>query len=443
MRHESEQGHDAWQTAPRRSGRALRRVRVAALTAAAVVGLAGCGVLGLDEAGPAQATVTTSAATVAADAATQGGAAVTVPTYQSGQTEAAPTPTPWVSLTTTAAPTTMTGPAVTRPTIDPTVKFITPTAATNPTIAAPTAVKMPAPDCYLKKTCGTVASAQAAGGTVHIVVPSGGLAVAVLQPPSGEATSVSLPGVNNPSVTCSGSYCLVQGSTYGLNFGNLILSKGGVLRPVTGTVSSLSKLSLLPTSPPVIAGSYRFDSYGVTLNDSPTAARTWSIIGGKLASTGCGEPYLYRTPPAATARLGGPCSGTPRIHGWGPSSGNTLTSLSGFVTPSGNIQCALLPNNRLVCGAKNSAIKVSVCKQPVTAIPVALRGLRVTMGNGGVVAKDDCIGYDLVGMPTTRIGYNRLAVARGFVCEVREDGVTCTAPTGHGFSLNRSSLSTF
>jgi hypothetical protein len=422
--------------------RRLRLVRGGVLAAVVALVASGCGMLGLDNAGPVDATMTTSAAAVAAPAGTRGAGAITVPTLSTDTTGPRVTATPWESLTTTAVPTT-TEVSVTAPTVQRTVTFATLTQVTKPTVAAPTAVKTPAPECYLKHTCGVRSSAQSKGGAVEIVTPPGGLSVAVLVPPSGAPTSVSLPGLNAPKVSCSGSYCLVQGSTYGLFFGNLLLVKDGVLRPVTGSVTSNSALTLLPTSPPVVTGSYRFDSYGVLLDDSPVAARTWSIIGGQLASTGCGEPYLYATPPAATKAQSGPCSGTPRIHGYGPSSGNKLTSLSGFVTPSGNIQCALLPGDILACTAKKSTIKMPTCKLAETDVPKEMRGLRVRVGRSGGVSNDDCLGYTLLGSPQTKIGYNRLAVARGFVCEVLEDGVTCPAPSGRGFSLNRSSLRKF
>ncbi|MEO7124596.1 MAG: hypothetical protein ABI382_07455 [Nakamurella sp.] len=424
--------------------RRARRAQFGALIAACALVASGCGTLGLDDSGPVDATITTSAAPVANAAAGTGGpsGAIEVPTLQTGTAVTRTTPTPWQSLTTTAVPTTsempITAPATTR-----TVTFATLTSVTRPTIVAPTAVRTPAPDCFTKQTCRAVSSAQSSGGAVHMVTPPGGGVTMVLVPPTGEPTSVTLPGIISPKVSCSGLYCLVQGSSYGIFFGNLILVKSGVLRPVVGSISSNSALTLLPTSPPVVAGVYRFNSYGVLLDDSPSAARTWSIIGGKLAPTGCGEPYLYATPPTAGSAQSGPCGGTPRIHGYGPSSGNTLTSLSGFVTPSGNIACALIPGDTVACTAKKSTVKVSTCSMARTDVPVALRGLRVRIGRSGGVSVDDCLGYTLIGVPATKISYNRLAVARGFVCEVLQDGVTCTAPSGHGFSLSSSSLRQF
>lgn len=438
----NDRADDPSMSGPCRRRRGPRLARSGALAAAIALVVSGCSMLGLDDSGPADATITTSAAAVAAVESPAASGAITVPTLATGTTAPAATPTPWQSLTTTATPTT-TEVQITAPTITRSVTFVTQTSVTKPTVVAPTQVRTPAPACYTKGTCKAVSSAQSAGGTVTIVTPPGGLSVAVLQPKSGEPTSVSLPGINGPAVSCSGSYCLVQGSTYGLFFGNLILVKDGVLRPVSGSISSTSALTLLPSSPPVVAGTYRFDSYGVLLDDSPVAARTWSLIGGKLASTGCGEPYLYTTPPTASSAQAGPCSGTPRIHGYGPSSGNKLTSLSGFVTPSGNIACSLLPGDILACTAKKNSIKVATCTLAETDVPKELRGLRVRVGRSGGVSADDCLGYTLLGSPQTKIGYNRLAVARGFVCEVLQDGVTCTAPSGRGFSLNSASLSKF
>lgn len=418
-----------------------RRLTAVTMFAAALVAVSGCSVLGLESTGPVDATVTTSAAAVADANAT--GAAVTIPTLQTGTTSPVPTATPWQSLTSTeTAPTTTTAP-LTAPTTTRTLTFESLPEVTKPTIAAPTSIASPPPDCYRSGACPPQASATSPSGTLEVLNPSGGaFTIVVLASPGKPATAMSIARLTKPTAACTGSYCLVQGSRLGLYFGNVVKVAAGTLTSVPGTATSTTALHMLSSGAPVVGGSHRFDSYGVGPSDSPVAARTWGIAGGQLASTGCGEPYLYARPPAATAALRGPCSGTPRIAGYGPSSGNKLVTLGGFVTPSGNISCGLLPNNRLVCGAKNSSVSVPKCTQKDLVAGKDLTGLRVTMGTSGAVRKDDCIGYDLVGLPKTRISYQRLAVGRGFVCEVLQDGVTCTSPTGRGFTLSRASIST-
>lgn len=425
---------------PRRPRRLRLGVAVVALAATL---MAGCSALGLDSAGPSEVLPTTSAAAVAAQDSSAPTAPVTIGALETGTTAPRSTPTPWASLTTTAVTTTSEAP-ITALSTTKTLTFTTVGTVTAPTIVAPTSIASPPPTCYTQGTCRAQASASVAGGTIEIVNESTSRQTSIVfTAPGTKATALPVFRLTKPQVNCVGTYCLVQGSRSGLHFGSLVLVKAGALHSVSGTASSETAFHLLGASTPVVAGTYRFDSYGLMLDDAPVAARTWSISGGKLASTGCGQPYLYANPPVPTAATSGACTGTPQIAGYGPASANPLTSLSGFVTPSGNIQCGLLPNDRLVCGAKQTSIKMPTCTLSEAAVPVALRGLRVTVSRSGAVLKDNCIGYDLVGMPQAKIGYGRLAAARGFVCEVQEDGVTCKNPSGRGFSLSRSELSTF
>lgn len=403
----------------------------------------GCGVLGLNDAGPAQVTQATSAAPVATATAPESGE-ITVPTLQTGTSAPRSTPTPWQSMTTTAGPSTTSQAPLTAPTTTKTLTFTSMAPVTAPSTAKPTAIVSPPPDCYTKHTCPAQASAPVAGGIIEIVNQSDAShTVAVFTAAGGKPTAMPVARLSRPTVGCVGSYCLLQGDRSGLFFGSLILVKGGVLKSVSGTATSGTALKLVGGGAPVVAGTYRFDSYGVMLDDAPVAARTWGVAGGQLTATGCGEPYLYATPPLPAGPVRGPCSGTPRVAGYGPSSGNTFTSLSGFLTPSGNISCALLPGDRLVCTAKKSTISVPKCTDPDLKNTVGLTGLRVQVGRSTSVKKDNCIGYDLYGVPQTKISYRRLAVGHGFVCEVLQDGVTCTAPSGRGFTLSRSELSTF
>lgn len=422
-------------------GRAHRRTGVTIVMAALVL-VSGCSVLGLDNAGPVDATVATSAATVADPGAS--GGKITIPTLQTGTAGAPPAPTPWQSLTSTETAPTSTEAPLTAPTTTRTMTFTSLAPVTNPTIAAPTAIASPPPDCYTKGTCGSQAWSPVGSGKIEIVITPGRTSVAAVLTSAGHPpTGLTIPWVDRPTVTCAGSYCLVQGSNYNLYFGTLLRVGAGTLAVVPGTPSSLSKMQLLTDGPLVVAGTYRFDSYGVGPSDSPVAARTWAISGGQLASTGCGAPHLYATPPAPSAAQTGPCSGTPVIAGYSGSSGNTMVTLGGFVTPSGNISCALLPDDTLTCTAKTYSFKVPTCGQPESVVPAALRGLRVTAAAGGRVSYDGCLGYTLVGSPTTKISYRRLAVGRGFVCEVLQDGVSCTSPVGHGFTLNSAAIRTY
>lgn len=402
--------------------------------------VASCGFISFDEGAPADVERTDSVAVAAQESDALAGA-VTIPPV--GQAPSNAVPTPWESRITTSEETTTVETTPTAPANPNTLTFSSLAPVTDPTVADATSVASPPPNCYTSGACSAAATAQAAGGTVEIVNEAGSdVTVAVYTPAGGTPAALALARVNKPTVACTGSYCLVQGESSGLFFGNFIKIASNVPAAVSGVASSPTALTLVANGTPTASGTYRFDGYGAILDDAPIAARTWTVTGGELSATGCGQPYLYQTPPAAKDTLTGPCSGTPQIHGYGKASANPFVSLSGFVTPSGNIFCGLIPGGKLTCTAKQHSISVPKCTDK-SVTDYKMEGLRVRVGDSGKVSKDNCLGFDLVGIPETKISYDRLAVGGGYVCEVQMDGVTCTAPSGHGFSLARASLDTF
>ncbi len=428
-----------WGPARRRSGRrSVRWGALGALTVAVAVLVSGCSLLHLDS-GPVDASIITSAPPAAGDPTS--GEAVTVPTL--GATGVAPAPVPWESLTSTSGPPTTSEAPLTAPTTTrTTLTFATLASVTQPTISAPALTGAPPPACYADGSCPSLGSAAAAAGSVLVVNPPGGDdTVAILTVGGKPVDSLPLVRLSGPTVQCAGSHCLVQGSTSGVHFGNLMTVAGGRLRIVPGTPVSTNALRLSGSGASIlVTGTQRFLDYGLPVTDSPLGARTWTLAGGKLASTGCSAPRLYAAAPAVTAAQRGPCSGTPRISGYGSASANKIVSLGGFVTASGNIACAVGPGPKLACTAKKHDFTVKTCTRPAKEVPAGLRGLRVLLGKTGGMSYDGCLGYTLVGSPTTAISYNRLAVGGGFVCEVQESGVTCTGPSGRGFALSRSAI---
>lgn len=412
-------------------------LRLGAAILAAAIALAGCSALGLDTAAPSETIASTSAAPVASQPSTA--AAVVVPT---APTSAGPAPTPWQSLTTTASSTTTSQPPQTAPTTTHTLTFTTVASATAPTIAAPTEIASPPPGCYGTGGCPALDRATASAGKVEVVNPPDGATTVAVLTVGSKTSAATMSRFAKPAVSCAGSYCLVQGSKSGLHFATLLRIKDGALRTVPGTPSSTRAFTLIGGGAPVVAGTYQFDGYGLWPQDAPQAARTWALSGGELRSTGCGQPYLYRTPPAAGGALSGPCTGTPKVAGLGSASAHKMVQLGGFVTPSGNIACALTLEGTLACTAKKHSIPVKQCTVSTRKIPKALRGLRVMLGSGGA-SYDNCLGYTLMGAPTTKISYNRVAAGGGFVCEVQEAGVTCRNKSGSGFTLSSSALSRF
>ena len=427
--------------------RAGRRIRALWPVLAAGVSMAvlvsGCSVLGLSQDAPSDVSIVTSAAPVASTTGTAR-SAVTIPTLQTGSATSAPTPTPWASLTSSAPPSTSEAP-LTAPTTTHTLTFSSFSSATKPTIAAPSLAATPPPACYGNGSCRALGSASVAGGTLLVVNPPGGSnSVAILTVSGKAADSLSLARLSSPSVACSGSYCLVQGGNSGLAFGSLVAVAGGRLRAVPGSPVSAGRLRMsVSGSSVLVAGTQRFDGYGLPPADSPVAVRTWALSGGSLVSTGCGAPRLYSNPPGVSSPQRGSCTGTPQVAGYGSASAHPMVSLGGFVTSSGNIACAVISGPKLACTAKSYSFWVPRCTLPVRTVPAGLRGLRVLLGTSGGMYRDGCLGYTLIGSPATRIGYNRMAVGYGFVCEVQESGIRCTARSGHGFTLSRSSLRSY
>lgn len=414
------------------------------MTSLAAVGalvLSGCSLLGLSDDTVTGPTVTTSAAGVADGTGTTSGA-VTLRTRPTGANTPRSTPTPWASLTTAPATTTSSRPELTAPTTTRSLTFTSFAEATQPTVAAPTSVRSAPPECYTAGTCRVIDSDTTPAGTVQIVTPPGGAdTVAVLVSGGEPVGAVSIAQIASASVSCVGNYCLVQGTHTGLHFGAVVGTSGGELRSVPGSATSLGPLHVAADGNSImVAGTQQFNDYGLIGSDAPVGARTWTVSGGSLKSTGCAAPSLYTTPPTVSSLQSGPCSGTPRLAGYGAASGHKIVDLNaGFVTPSGNIECAITGGKTLVCSAKQVSFTVPKCSD--TSIPEPLRLLRVRLGTSGAATHDGCLGFDL-SFPKSTISYHRLAAGSGFVCVVTEAGIDCTAPSGRGFNLARAGLTT-
>ncbi len=435
-------GRPGWIRPPARVRRPGRFSAIAALVAAAATAVSACSTLGLDTAGPVDATIVTSAAPAAH--VTTADDAVTVPTLQTGTTAPAAPPTPWKSLLTTSTTPTTSAPPLTAPTTTrTTLTFKTFSSVTAPTVNAPTQIATPPPDCFTDGNCKTLASGKSADGTIAVVNPPGDDHTIAVLTVSGKAVdALSFTRVTSPSVSCIGSHCLVQGSKSGVHFGNVVASGGGHLTAIPGSASSLTAMKLSGSgSSLLVAGAQRFTDYGLLGSDAPVAARTWSVSGGSLKSTGCGAPRLYAGAPAVTKAQTGSCSGTPRIAGYGSASAHKIASLGGFVTPSGNISCAIV-SGALACTAKQHDFSVKTCTQSQTTVPKGLRGLLVRLTTAGKYGYNGCLGYtgSQIKAVAKKISYNRMAVGGGFICEVQESGVTCTAKSGKGFTLSRSAI---
>lgn len=406
--------------------------------------VAGCAMLGLDStADPLGTTVATSAARVAAQTE-QTKVPVTVPTLQSGTRQTTVSVQAWDTNTSTSVKPTTSEPPLTAPTTTrTTLTFATLTSVTKPTIAKPTLAATPPPDCYGTGDCPVLATASSSEGTIQVVSPPGGSnTVAVLVKGGAPADALYLGQLPTPTVTCAGSHCLIQGADSGLVFADLIAASGGRLSVVSDQLQSTATMRLGTTASGavMVSGRKAFTDYGLSPGDAPQAAVTWVLGSGGLTRTGCGTPVLYGTPSVPGSAVTGPCTGTPQIAGRGAASAHPILPLGGFTTPSRNISCAVVPGGQLACTIKSHTFSMATCTKSEQEVPKGLRGVRVLLGKTGSTAADGCLGYTLIGSPATPISYGRLAAGSGFVCDIEESGVTCTGPSGHGFTLSTSAI---
>lgn len=430
----------------RRAPSRRRHARVAAVAGALLAVsmlVTGCSMLGLDNsADPVGTSVATSAARVAAETG-PAKAPVTVPSLETGTKQTTVSVQAWDTNTSTSAPPTTSEAPLTAPTVTHTITFQTFTSVTQPTTLKPSLGATPPPVCYGSGDCPAVASTAATGGTIAIVSPpDGSNTVAILLQGNTALDSLYVGRLPSPGVSCSGSYCLVQGSSSGLVFADLITINGGRLNLVSDQLQSTAKMRLATSGSGglMVTGRQAFDDYGLPPADAPQASVTWVLGSGELIRTGCGTPVLYGTPSTPGDAVSGPCDGTPQIAGRGAASAHPILPLGGFATPSGNIQCAVVPGTQLACTIKSHTFKVATCTKPVKEIPASLRGVRVMLGKSGGTVADGCLGYTLIGSPATPISYGRLAAGDGFVCDVESSGVTCTGPSGRGFTLSTSGI---
>jgi hypothetical protein len=403
--------------------------------------VAGCSMLGLNNsADPVGTSVATTAARVAAQTGPTN-APVTIPTLLTGTRQTTVSVQAWDTNTATSAKPTTSEPPLTAPTVTHTLTFSSFASATQPTISKPSLGATPPPACYGTGDCPVLSTATGDGGTVQLVSPPGGdNTVAVLVMNGKPADSLYLGHLPSPSISCTGAQCLIQGSASGLVFGDLIAVGSGRLSVVSDQLQSAGGMRLGSTSggAVMVSGRQAFTGYGLPPADAPQASVTWVLGSGGLTRTGCGTPVLYSTPSAPSDKVTGPCDGTPEISGRGAASAHPILPLGGFTTPSQNISCAVVPGDQLACTIKSHSFSMATCTKPVAQVPASLRGVRVLLGTSGSASADGCLGYTLIGSPATPIGYGRLAAGSGFVCDVEQAGVSCTAPSGHGFTLSSS-----
>jgi hypothetical protein len=135
-----------------------------------------------------------------------------------------------------------------------------------------------------------------------------------------------------------------------------------------------------------------------------------SIAVGLLAAVGC----LSGMPQAAADDL--PCA---------PGSGCF------FLSPSGNISCEL--DEAAPPGTQGSAA-VAYCQSSSPPRSVSLDAY----GSITPCAGDSCMGDPALGTPT--LAYGQTVRHGPFTCLSETDGITCTAPSGRGFTISRSGI---
>lgn len=333
-----------------------------------------------------------------------------------------------VTSTTTAPPTT------------------TPSPSVSTTAVAPAA--SPAPACWAAKSCLALGSAALSGGwRLVAVAPNTESTVIILLAGARPFDQLKLrslgPRVALGCPTLSGvPTCLIDGVPGAHTaFGAVVQVQAGRIRALNTDLAAEGGFTdPSPVSDGLLfAGPVSTFSYGLSYAASPQAWRTYLIRGTTLTATGCGPPS-FNSAGAPTTPQTGPCTGTPRIAGFGPESAGKLVDLNlGVISPTKNIWCVVQYHGKgeLNCtiGMTDFTVPGNCSGQP---------GTIVSWPVGGQPQLSGCAGDTMVEAGRNLIPYGRLAVADGFGCVISQrGGVRCQDGTGHGFVLARAGYSTF
>ena len=124
--------------------------------------------------------------------------------------------------------------------------------------------------------------------------------------------------------------------------------------------------------------------------------------------------------------------------------GNAATRLPGFRSPSGNIECLVLPRGRaILCtlGSADYARRLQARCMAPSGAGVDWHGFMLAATGKGAI---NCSGGILYNPTTQRPSYVTLAYGKSwrqgvFTCWSRISGVTCRNRSGHGLTVSRQS----
>ena len=174
-----------------------------------------------------------------------------------------------------------------------------------------------------------------------------------------------------------------------------------------------------------------------------------AVVVGLVALAGCSSDGSNKsasptttatTAPETTVGAGAPKAAT---NGGAATTGPTTTrppdvSLDGFITPSGNIGCAMGP------GGGRCDIRDHTWTAPPKPAECQLDYGDSIESSGSGVPTFGCHGDTVIIQGSTVLAYGQRSRQGSFVCDSEQAGVTCTnEATKHGFFMSRDSYRIF
>ncbi len=115
--------------------------------------------------------------------------------------------------------------------------------------------------------------------------------------------------------------------------------------------------------------------------------------------------------------------------------GGTRRTVSGLVSPSGNITCGVV-GGILFC-------TIGVYDFDLPSCPSPSSGALISLASTGPSDISSCGAEILDGVDATTLDYGDVAALGSYVCTVEEVGMACVSPGGFGFTIARAGYQPF
>ncbi|TKV61009.1 hypothetical protein FDO65_04995 [Nakamurella flava] len=119
----------------------------------------------------------------------------------------------------------------------------------------------------------------------------------------------------------------------------------------------------------------------------------------------------------------------------GGGGGGTRRTVSGLVSPSGNITCGVV-GGILFC-------TIGVYDFDLPSCPSPSSGALISLASTGPSDISSCGAEILDGVDATTLEYGDVAALGSYVCTVEEVGMACVSPGGFGFTIARAGYQPF